>query len=224
MKKDKKEKKAIKNKIILRLGEILQDSDGILTLVKLNLLFILTSLPFIPPVFLFTFGPSAAAITYCTNILVKKGYLPDVTKTYISVFRNSFKKALVPGIFTVLATVIFSVGLYIYLSIASSNIIYIPLASVSLLVLVVLTGIGIHMFPEIAVEENKLTAKEYFRTGFANMAGKLPGTMLAVIISGIMVAAMVLLLPATLPLLLTIAFSVPALAMAFSHTVPEFPQ
>lgn len=222
MLKDKKEIKAIKNKIILRLGEILQDSDGILALVKLNILFLLTALPFLPPVFLFTFGPASVAITHCTGIMVKNGYLPDVSKTYFSTFRNSFKKAVMPGMLTVLTTVFFSLSLYIYLSMASSNIVYIPVASIAMVVLVVLTGTGIHMFPEIALDKNDEKTKNYFRMGFINMVAKLPGTMLAIIIAFIITAAILLMLPATLPLLLTIAFSVPALAMAFAHNEPEW--
>ena len=119
-------------------------------------------------------------------------------------------------------TVFFSLSLYIYLSMASSNIVYIPVASVAMVVLVVLTGTGIHMFPEIALDKNNETAKNYFRMGFINMVTKLPGTILAVIIAFIITAAILLMLPATLPLLLTIAFSVPALAMAFAHNEPEW--
>jgi len=223
VKKDKKERKAIKNKIILRLGEILQDSDGIITLVKLNLLFILTSLPFFPPVFIITFGPSAAALGYCTNIMVKKGYLPNASKTYFSVFRNCFKYAVVPGVFTVFAAIIFTTGLYIYLTLASASIIYIPLSSVSLLMLMLIVGIGIHMFPEIAVNNNSFSSKQYFVIGFRGMTEKLPATVLSAVISVVFSGLMILLLPTTLPLLLTIAFSVPALVMAFSHTIPEFP-
>ena len=216
--------KAVKNKIIIRLGDILQDSDGILTLVKLNILFILSSMIFLPPVFVFTFGPSASALSYCTNRMVKTGYLPDVAKTYISVYKKSFRKSLVPGVFSVLSCTVFTLSLYIYLAMGSQNIIYIPLASVSMIALVFIIGTGIHMFPETALDEDRLPAKEYFIKGFYGMVNRLPSTIITTVISAGIVLIIVLLLPATLPLLLTIAFSAPAFVMAFAHTLPEFPE
>ncbi|MBQ8603763.1 MAG: YesL family protein [Oscillospiraceae bacterium] len=222
MKQDKKEKKAIKNKIILRLGEILQDSDGILSLVKLNLLFIATSVVFLPPVFIFTFGPAAAALSYCTAKMVKTGYQPDVVKTYMRTYKRCMKKAVVPGLIMVTASGIFSAGLYIYITMASENIMFIPMASVSLLVLVMLWCTGVHLFPAVAEADNNGSVKELMTAAFRKAVEKLPGTVITVIISAVFLSAMVLLLPATLPLLLTIAFSVPALAMAFAHTTPEW--
>ena len=117
-----------KGKPTLRLQEIIMDSDGLLTLVKLNLLFIITTIPFLPVVMLFTGGASITALLYCTNQLVRTGTVSEVKNTYFNVFKTYFRKTFTAGLVVVLLNILFIGGLMFYITMASSNIIYIPFA------------------------------------------------------------------------------------------------
>ena len=207
----------------LRLREILMDSDGLLTLVKLNLLFLLTTLPVVPFLILFTGGASITALLYCTNQLVRTGSVLQVRKTYFSVFRKYFKTAFLPGITITLLNVIFIAGLIIYLTMSSTNPIYIPLASVSLLSLICIWAVTVHLFPAITEKENEnKNLKELVSISVSSVFTRLKETLVAVIISLVIIFGIILMLPKTLPLLLVMIFSVPALAAGFAHSDAEF--
>lgn len=217
---DNKKHRALKGAITLRLGDILQDSDGILTLVKLNLLFVFTCLPFIPFLPVFTAGPATKALLYCTNRLVKTGYLPDVKNTYMTAMKANKANSVRAGAAMVVFTCIFTAGLYFYLIMSGGNSVYIPFASVSLLLIIFIWSISVHLFP--ALTDNNLSFKENVNNAIGLIITNLTKTLVAVIISMVMIAGQILFLPASLPLLLTLGFSVPALCCAFAHTEPEF--
>ena len=182
----------------LRLREILMDSDGLLTLVKLNVLFLFTTLPFIPFFLLITGGGSFTALLY-------------------------FKRTFIVGMILSLTSVVLIAGLVIYLTMAGSNIIYIPMASVSLLALIFIWSVAVHLFPAFTEEENSnKTAKELFKESVSLIFAKMKETLVAVIISVIVIFGIILMLPKTLPLLLVMIFSVPALAAGFAHSDAEF--
>ena len=143
-----------KGKPSLRLQEIIMDSDGLLTLVKLNLLFIITTIPFLPVVMLFTGGASITALLYCTNQLVRTGAVSEVKNTYFHIFKTYFKKTFTAGLVIVLLNILFICGLMFYITMASSNIIYIPFASFSLLAIIIIHAVAIHLFPSFTEEDN----------------------------------------------------------------------
>lgn len=212
-----------KGKPSLRLQEIIMDSDGLLTLVKLNLLFIITTIPFLPVVMLFTGGASITALLYCTNQLVRTGTVSEVKNTYFNVFKTYFRKTFTAGLVVVLLNILFVGGLMFYITMASSNIIYIPFASVSLLAIIIIQAIAIHLFPAFAEEENKhKSAKELVSKAATDALSKMKETMIAVVISVLVIAGIISMLPKTLPLLVVMIFSVPALAAGFAHSDAEF--
>ena len=207
----------------LRLKEILMDSDGLLTLVKLNVLFLFTTLPFIPFFLLITGGGSFTALLYCTNQLVRTGSVLQVRKTYFNIFKKYFKRTFIAGMILSLTSVVLIAGLIIYLTMAGSNIIYIPMASVSLLALIFIWSVAVHLFPAFTEEENSnKTATELFKESVSLIFTKIKETLVAVIISVIIIFGIILMLPKTLPLLLVMIFSVPALAAGFAHSDAEF--
>ncbi len=212
-----------KGSATLRLREILMDSDGLVTLVKLNLLFLLTALPFLPFVALFTGGPAITALLYCTNRLVKTGSVSQVGKTYITVFKESFRKTVPAGILSFILNVIFIGGLILYLILASENMLYIPFASVSLLGVIFVWAVTIHLFPAFSENENQdKSLKELISAAAATAIVRMKKTVIAVTVSMFIIAAVVLMLPNTLPLVFVMIFSVPALAAGFAHTDREF--
>lgn len=205
----------------LRLREILMDSDGLLTLVKLNFFFLITTFPVIPFLAFFTGGASITALLYCTNQLVRTGSVLQVRKTYFTVFKNYFKSSFAAGFIVTLLNYIFIIGLVIYLTMASSDPVYIPLASISLLAIISVWAIILHFFPALTEEENK-NFKELISISVSSVFIKLKKTLIAVVISLIIIFGIILMLPKTLPLLLVMIFSVPGLAAGFAHSDAEF--
>ena len=204
----------------LRLREILMDSDGLLTIVKLNFFFIITALPFIPFIILFTGGPSITALLYCTNQLVRTGTVTDVGKTYFNIFKNNIKKTVVAGAVVTIFNILFLAGFMLYLSMAATNTMYIPFASVSLLGIIFIWAITIHLFH--AFNENDKSTKELLTDAVSLTFSKMKATIIAVVLSIAVIFGIILALPKTLPLLLTVIFSVPALAAGFAHSDREF--
>ncbi len=211
----------VKHPIITRLGDILQDSDGLLTLLKLNLLFFFTVLPVVPFISVFTFGGGMTALILCISKLVKTGSLDDVSKTYLSLFKKYFKSSSLYGAVVYIMTVILSAGLYIYLKMSGENIIFIPFASISLVGLICIWSVSIHLF--VAIENhNPADKKSLLKYSVARAMISFKKTLSAVLIGFTVFIVMILFLPATIPLILTCAFSVPALAAGFANTEPEF--
>ncbi|MBQ6850934.1 MAG: DUF624 domain-containing protein [Oscillospiraceae bacterium] len=212
-----------KGSSVLRLREILMDSDGLLTLVKLNFFFIITTIPVLPFIILFTGGGAITALLYCTNQLVRTGSVSQVRKTYFDVFKKYFKRTFFPGLAVILLTFVFTAGLIIYLTLASSNVMYIPFASVSLLVLIFIWSTAIHLFPAFTESRNETkSTKELLSVAISTVFEKMKKTVIAVIVSIFTIAGIFLMLPKTLPLMLVIMFSVPGLAAGFAHSDAEF--
>ena len=214
-----------KNIYISRLGDILHDSDGILSLVKLNILFIFSSGIIIPPLMIITLGPALTAMLFCTNEMVIKGHVSPVYYTYMTTYKKLFRKTIPYGAIATISTFVFLSGLLVYMNLVSENILYLPFASVSLLLLILLWCTLTHIFPALCDDKYPdKTIKENFIFGFSLFIVKMKGTLISVIVSTAIIAAVIMLLPVTLPLLLTLAFSVPALCGAFAHSDPEIPE
>ena len=207
----------------LRFREILMDSDGLLTLVKLNFFFLITTFPVIPFLAFFTGGASITALLYCTNQLVRTGSVLQVRKTYFTVFKNYFKSSFPAGFIVALLNYTFIIGFVIYLTMASSDLVYIPLASISLLAIISVWAIILHFFPALTEEENEdKNFKELISISVSSVFIKLKKTLIAVVISFIIIFGIILMLPKTLPLFLVMIFSVPGLAAGFAHSDAEF--
>ena len=110
-----------------------------------------------------------------------------------------------------------------YITMASSNIIYIPFASFSLLAIIIIHAVAIHLFPSFTEEDNNnKSTKELVAKAVTDALSRMKETMIAVVISIIVIAGIILMLPKTLPLLVVMIFSVPALAAGFAHSDAEF--
>lgn len=113
---------------------------------------------------------SFTALMYCTNQLVKNGSVLQVRKTNFNIFKRTF----IANMILSLTSIVFITGLVIYLTMDGSNIIYIPMASLSLLALIFISYVAVHLFPAFTEEENSNKAvKELFKEsvslGFAKM-------------------------------------------------------
>ncbi len=206
----------------LRLREILMDSDGLLTIVKLNFLFLITIAPVIPFITVFTAGPSITALLYCSNHVVKTGNLQQIGKTYFDIFRSSFKRTVKIGFAVTVLNYLFIAGLAIYITMASENYIFIPFASASLIGIIILWSISIHLFPAFSENSEDKTIKERIADAASLAVINIKSTLIAVVVSLAVIGTVILMLPKTLPLVFFVMFSVPALAAGFAHTDPEF--
>ena len=221
--KSKKEHRITDNiKKPTRLGEIITES--LPTLVVWNLLFILTCIPLI------TIGPAMAALGFCTNALITDDRPQKSSVTlYLRAFRTTFIKALPIGICFLLVSVFFGFGFLIYSYLMPENIIYMPMASISLLVLAIFWGILAHLVPLLFDLEKTdwkekqpvLTAKstrQLIREAGYETLTKMIRTGIALVFSIAFSAMMILFFPATVPLIVSVGFITPALAMAMAHT------
>ena len=211
-----------KEKTPTRLGEIM--TDGLPTLVLWNFLFILCCIPLI------TRGPAMAAMSFCTNALVTDDRpQKHAAKLYLHTFKVSFFKALPMGLIFMLVSLIFGTGFFIYSSFSLGNTAYIFLSSFSLLILILFWGLTAHLYP-LMYDYNKtdwenktpvLTHKNFrdliSEAGIFALTRMIP-TAIGLIFSILFLGLIILFMPTTFPLLLTIGFSSVGTAMAFSHT------
>lgn len=222
---NKKSSDPARHKLLTRLGELI--SDGLITLVKWNILFILTSLPII------TIGPSLCALHCCTNALVKDD-LPQekAAKLYFSAFRSCFLRMFPFGLLILLVNLIFGCGLFFYLSMTADSIAYIPFTSISALVLFFFWCILIHFLPSVfnmektdwdtkKVYASGLTLRELWHDAVSMAANSMSRTLAAMIFSIIFLGGQLMMFPSVLPLTLAIGFSFPAAAAALAHTEPD---
>lgn len=209
-----------------RLGEML--TDGLLTLVIWNVLFILTSIPII------TLGPSMAALGFCTNALVtddrpQKG----AAKLYINAFFASFKKAFFPGLYFIFITLLFGAGFFVYTYQSTEHATYVSMSSISLVVLTIFWGVFMHLYPlmfefDKTDWENKkpvitkLKMSEVINIACRTAMDRMIPTALALVFSVLFLGSLVMFLPHTVPLLLTIGFIAVAVSAALAHTSPEY--
>ena len=215
--------KAIKYSFNMRLREVF--TDGLLTQVIWNVMFFITSIP------LFTIGPSMAALANCTNLHVvddRAQFKP--AKLYMASFKAAFKKALPAGFLLLAVNGVFGLGLHFYLQMMGENIMFVPLASLSLLVLVVVWAVAIHLMPlffektdydtyTITMAENSL--KDLLSKAVQIALVNMKKTVICLFIGAVIIVAQLLFMPLTIPVVLTIGLVLPAQICAFSHTEPE---
>ena len=144
-------------------------------------------------------------------------------KTYFNIFKANFKKTFFAGVAVTLLNILFIGGLVFYLILASANFMYLPFASVSLLAVIAVWSVTIHLFPAFTEHKNESNSlKKMVMSAIAAAMERMKQTMTAVAVSLFVIAGVILMLPNTLPLVLTVIFSVPALAAGFAHTDSEF--
>ena len=218
-------KKAKKYAFQLRLREVF--SDGLLTAVKLNFFFLLTSIPLV------TIGPSMAALANCTNLHVTDDRVQfATTKAYFASFKAAFKRTMPVGIAVALLTAFFGFGLHMYIQMMGQNIMFVPLASLSLVALVVLWAVTVHLMPlffedtdfdskPLTVTVTDKSTKELVSTAIRTALITAKKTVICLVIAAVMVGLQLLFMPLTIPIVLIIGIGLPAQVCAFCHTEPE---
>ncbi|MBQ5782792.1 MAG: DUF624 domain-containing protein [Oscillospiraceae bacterium] len=209
--------KARKNALILRIGEVL--SDNLFVLVKWNFYFFITCLPIV------TIGPAMAALSHCTNLLAKDDRVVyTATKNYFDCFRQSVKKTMGFGIAFVAANAVFVSGLLVYVKMMADNMMYIPMVSASLLALAIIWAVTMHTLPLVWEEDDSITDKsfkELVKTAAVTALTRIKGTVTAVAVNALTLLLTAAYFPATLPVVLTVTFVIPAMTAAFAHTDPQ---
>lgn len=216
---DKKESivaKAAKNALLMRISEVL--SDSLFVLVKWNFYFFFTCLPIV------TIGPAMAALSCCTNMLAKDDKVAyNVTKNYFAFFKKSFKKAMPAGLVFLAVNGILLSCLVVYVKLMGENIMYIPMVSVSMFGIAAVWALAMHTFPRMwendTVTDKPLT--ELLKAAAMDILKNMKGTAAAVVVNALVLLLTVAYFPATLPVVMTVTFVVPAMVAAFSHTKPE---
>ena len=214
---------AEKHAFRVRLREVF--TDGLLTLAKWNFLFVLCCLPVV------TIAPAVAALLNCTNLQVTDDRPQfKAAKWYWLSFKAACRKLFVPGLIFTAANFVFVFGFAFYLKMTSQSIMYVPMASLSLIVLVLLWAVAIHAFPMMyetvdfdnaTVTMTEKSVAEIFKKAIPLVFEKAKGTVMAVAIGFVVIAMQMLFLPASIPVVLVIGFAIPAQAAALAHTKPE---
>ena len=199
--------------------------DGLLTQVKWNFMFVLCCLPIV------TLGPALAALYNCTNLHAYDDYPQyKATKCFLDSFVAAFKKTVGFGLAFGIANLVFGVGFAFYLKMTSQNIMYMPMASISLVVLVLIWCVAVHLLPmlfektdfengTIKMNDEAIAVITKQAVQQALLNGK--KTIITVVLGFAIVAAQLLFVPASIPVILVIGLALPAQIAAFSHTQPE---
>ena len=215
--------KAKKYAFTMRLREVF--TDGLLTNLKWNLFFIFTSLPIV------TIGASMAALSHCTNLLVKDDRIQYcAAKIYFAAFKAAFKKTLPAGLIIFAANIFFGFGLHFYVKMMEQNIMFVPMVSLSLLALIALWAVVIHLMPSMFEDTDfdsfTVTVTEKSVKELVSLAGRtalvtMKRTVITLVIAAVIIALQMLYMPLTIPVAITIGFAIPAQICAFSHTEPD---
>ena len=215
--------KAKKYAFNMRLREVF--TDGLLSQVIWNVMFFITSLP------IFTIGASMTALANCTNLHVvddRAQFKP--AKLYMASFKAAFKTTLPAGFLLLAVNTVFGYGLHFYIQMMGENIMFVPLASLSLLVLVVVWAVAVHLMPLFCENTDYDTyTVTMAEKGLKELVGQavqialvnMKKTVICLFIGAVIVVAQLLFMPLTIPVVLTIGLVLPAQICAFSHTEPE---
>lgn len=193
-----------------RLGDILR--EDLLTLVIWNFLFVLTSIPII------TIGPSLAALTHCTCYLVHNDVIIEKpSKIYIDAFKSCFHTALPWGLLATSVTAVLGIGFFIYSHMLSEDMLYVPLTAGSVLGLVIFWALFIHLFPALTEYPD---ASGRIRAAAYCALTRTKKTVIALIVSGVILVLQILMFPVLIPMTLSIGIVFPAICAAYAHVDP----
>ena len=186
-------------------------TENLWELVQLNLLFLLTCVPLV------TIGPALTALDACfTDILQKQRRDEPILPRYFAAFRSRFLAALPWGLALLAGSFVLGFALFWYGSLASGSWLYVPFTALSLLGLIFFLGILSHLF--LLLAEGGMEAGETSLPKAAALRAltRMKQTLIGLAAAFILLAAQLLLLPATVPLLLSLGLSVPGLIMAWA--------
>ena len=186
-------------------------TENLWELVQLNLLFLLTCVPLV------TIGPALTALDACfSDILQKQRRDERILPRYSAAFRSRFLAALPWGLALLAGSFVLGFALFWYGSLASGSWLYVPFTALSLLGLIFFLGILSHLF--LLLAEGGMEAGETSLPKAAALRAltRMKQTLIGLAAAFILLAAQLLLLPATVPLLLSLGLSVPGLIMAWA--------
>ena len=186
-------------------------TENLWELVQLNLLFLLTCVPLVP------IGPALTALDACfSDILQKQRRDEPILPRYFAAFRSRFLAALPWGLALLAGSFVLGFALFWYGSLASGSWLYVPFTALSLLGLIFFLGILSHLF--LLLAEGGMEAGETSLPKAAALRAltRMKQTLIGLAAAFILLAAQLLLLPATVPLLLSLGLSVPGLIMAWA--------
>ena len=186
-------------------------TENLWELVQLNLLFLLTCVPLV------TIGPALTALDACfSDILQKQRRDEPILPRYFAAFRSRFLAALPWGLALLAGSFVLGFPLSWYGSLASGSWRYVPFTALSLLGLIFFLGILSHLF--LLLAEGGMEAGETSLSKAAALRAltRMKQTLIGLAAAFILLAAQLLLLPATVPLLLSLGLSVPGLIMAWA--------
>lgn len=186
-------------------------TENLWELVQLNLLFLLTCVPLV------TIGPALTALDACfSDILQKQRRDEPILPRYFAAFRSRFLAALPWGLALLAGSFVLGFALFWYGSLASGSWLYVPFTALSLLGLIFFLGILSHLF--LLLAEGGMEAGETSLPKAAALRAltRMKQTLIGLAAAFILLAVQFLLLPATVPLLLSLGLSVPGLIMAWA--------
>lgn len=182
--------------------------ESLWSLVKLNLLFLLTCLPVV------TLGPALAALSGCIVRLVQGDLLEQPCRFYLNTFRRCFKQAFLWGLLTLSGTAVLGNALLYYGSRIGESIFFIPVTSLTLTALLFLFGILVHLYPLLAAGEQE----HFLQKAALHAVQRMGQTLAAVLIAAFLLGIQIWFLPASVPIPLLIGIVLPALVCGFAYT------
>lgn len=185
--------------------------ESLWSLVKLNLLFLLTCLPII------TLGPALTALSSCMVKLARGDLLEHPCRFYLQTFRRCFKQAFLWGLLTLAVGAILGNALVYYGSRTGESIFFIPVTSLTLVALLFLSGILIHLYPLLADGEQK----HLLQKAALHAAQRMGQTLAAILISLFMLGLQLWFFPASVPVPLLIGIVLPALVCGLAYEKKE---
>ncbi|MGN1030751.1 MAG: DUF624 domain-containing protein [Butyricicoccaceae bacterium] len=182
--------------------------DNLWNLIKLNLVFLISCIPIV------TIGPALAAMSHITaQMAFDNEEVSAPIQSYLLCFRQSFLRALPAGILTLLIHIVFGSGLLIYGSMMSTGTEYLLLSACSLLVLLLTWGISLHLYPMLAQSRQG----HLLTQASIHALERMGRTVLAVLLMIALLLLQFLTFPVSLPITLTLGFSLPALVGSFAY-------
>lgn len=175
-------------------------------LVLVNLLFLLTCLPVV------TLGPALSSLARVTDDLAR-GRACSPCRAYWRWFRLRTGRKLLWGLAAAAAPGVLGFSLWFYAGRMSAAPLLLPLAALSLMGLLAALGVLIHLLPALAAAEDSPAA--LLRGAAGQAVTRLPRTLMALVLAAALLAAQVLVLPYSLPLVLALGASLPAFAANF---------
>ncbi len=167
--------------------------------VGLNFVFLLTCLP------IFTLGPALSAMGYVMEQLAKDAPV-KLLRAYCSTFRSRFLSKMAWGLLFLSLNILLATAVWYYLDLGG---IFTALSGLGFAGLILLWGVGLHLFPALTWSEASL------RCAWLDFLSTLPKSVLAVVLALGLLGAQVLLFPAVVPLTLTAGAVLPGLLLVF---------